>query len=62
MTYRIDQDAAGEWRWRLLARNHRIVADSGERYGRRGDCVRALRRVRGRSVVRGVVPMKRGSR
>jgi uncharacterized protein len=45
-TFRIYRDASGEWRWRLVARNHRVVADSGEGYGRRTDCARAVRRVR----------------
>lgn len=29
-----------EWRWQLIASNGRIVADSGEGYKRRVDCVR----------------------
>jgi uncharacterized protein YegP (UPF0339 family) len=36
------QDRAGEWRWRLLAANNRIVADSGEGYTRMRDCERAI--------------------
>lgn len=41
----IYKDKAGEWRWRLVAPNNRIVADSGEGYTRREDCERALKRV-----------------
>jgi uncharacterized protein YegP (UPF0339 family) len=26
------QDSAGEWRWRLISTNGKIVADSGEGY------------------------------
>jgi uncharacterized protein YegP (UPF0339 family) len=26
------QDSAGDWRWRLISTNGRIVADSGEGY------------------------------
>ena len=33
------QDKAGGWRWRLRARNGRIVADSGEGYS---SCRKAL--------------------
>lgn len=32
MIFTIYQDDAGEWRWRCLARNGRIVADSAEGY------------------------------
>jgi len=39
--YRVYPDAAGEWRWRLVAANGRIVADSAEGYTRAGDAVRA---------------------
>lgn len=30
------------WRWRLLARNGRIIAESGEAYTRKRDALRAL--------------------
>lgn len=33
------------WRWRLVARNNRIVADSGEAYTRARDAQRALDRL-----------------
>ena len=39
--YRIYQDAGVEWRWRLVAANGRIVADSAEGYTREADAVRA---------------------
>ena len=39
------QDSAGDWRWRLLAKNGRIVADSAEGYGTRRDLSRAIRMV-----------------
>jgi uncharacterized protein YegP (UPF0339 family) len=29
------RDATGDWRWRLVASNGRIVADSGEGYRRK---------------------------
>ena len=32
------QDDSGEWRWRAVAPNGRVVADSGEGYKNRGDC------------------------
>ena len=42
MKFHIYRDKAGEWRWRLVARNGRIRADSGEGYTRKFDCERAI--------------------
>lgn len=39
--YEIYEDEAGEFRWRLVAANGRIVADSGEGYTRESDAHRA---------------------
>lgn len=39
------KDAKGEWRWRVTHRNGNIVADSGEGYKKRGDAVRAFKRL-----------------
>ena len=39
------RDAADEWRWRLVARNGRVIADSGEGYTRETDAVRAAQHV-----------------
>lgn len=36
------QDSASEWRWQLRAANHRIVADSGEGYRDKQDCLHAI--------------------
>lgn len=36
------EDGAGEYRWRLVASNGKVVADSGEGYTREEDVVRAL--------------------
>jgi uncharacterized protein YegP (UPF0339 family) len=48
MKFHIYQDKRGEWRWRLKARNGRIVADSGEGYVRKsGAYLAALRVVNG---------------
>ncbi|PSD28307.1 YegP family protein [Stenotrophomonas indicatrix] len=33
------KDKAGEFRWRLYAQNGRVIADSGEGYKNRVDCV-----------------------
>jgi uncharacterized protein YegP (UPF0339 family) len=42
MKFYIYTDGAGYWRWRLQAGNNRIVADSGEGYFNRDDCLAAL--------------------
>ena len=42
----IYRDGRGEWRWRLLASNGRILADSGEGYRRRASARYAAGRVR----------------
>ncbi len=40
------RDARGEYRWRLLDRNNRIVADSSEGYVSRENAQRAARNVK----------------
>jgi uncharacterized protein YegP (UPF0339 family) len=42
----VDEDEAGEYRWRLRAENDAIVADSGEGYGSRNEAENAVERVR----------------
>ena len=39
------RDKAGQWRWRMMARNGKIVADSGEGYASRSNAKRAWRAV-----------------
>lgn len=39
-------DASGQWRWRLIATNGRIVADSGESYSSLFACREAAQRVK----------------
>jgi uncharacterized protein YegP (UPF0339 family) len=42
MHFFVYKDQRFEWRWRLVAGNNRIIADSGEGYINRQDCVRIL--------------------
>lgn len=42
MRFEVYRDKAGEYRWRLLAVNGQIAADSGEGYTRREDAHRAV--------------------
>ena len=42
MKYQIFKDKAGEFRWRLVATNGKIVADSGEGYRNKADCLHGI--------------------
>ena len=46
MKFEVYRDRNSNWRWRLKARNGRIVADSGEGYASRTNAFRAARRVK----------------
>lgn len=39
------EDGRGEWRWRLVAANGRLIAESGEGYASRSNLRRALRKL-----------------
>jgi uncharacterized protein YegP (UPF0339 family) len=43
--FELYRDTAGEWRWRLVARNGRVIADSGEGYTRRSGAEKAIERL-----------------
>ncbi|HCN29224.1 MAG TPA: DUF1508 domain-containing protein [Verrucomicrobiales bacterium] len=47
MTYRKYQDPNRHWRWRLVAANGRIIANSGEGYHNEKDCDSAIQLVKG---------------
>ena len=47
MYYQIYRDSQSAWRWRLRAANHRVVADSGEGYYNKMDCLHAINLVKG---------------
>ena len=55
MRFEIYPDKKGLWRWRLKARNGRIVADSGQGYVRRWNAFRAAREVRCRAYGAAVI-------
>lgn len=46
MHFEIYKDHAGEWRWTLYAANNRKVADSGEGYHNKADCLHGIDLVR----------------
>ena len=41
----IYKDASNEWRWTLYADNAKKIADSGEGYKNRGDCIHGAKLV-----------------
>lgn len=42
-TAEVYQDKGGEWRWRLKARNGRVIADSAEGYVDQDDAIHGLK-------------------
>ncbi len=42
LIFHIYRDAVNQYRWRLLAANGRTIANSGEGYYNRQDCVHAI--------------------
>ena len=46
MKFIIYQDKAKKWRWRLKARNGRIVADSGQGYSRKESMLKTIYSIR----------------
>ena len=42
MTYIVYKDKKGEWRWYLRAANNKRIADSGEGYNNKQDCLDAI--------------------
>ena len=53
-TIEVYKDAAARWRWRYVAQNGNVLADSGQSYTRRVDAVRAAKRVTGSRLTRSV--------
>jgi len=45
-TFEVFRDSAGEWRWRLVASNGNIIADSGEGYRSKQGAKRGLESVK----------------
>lgn len=58
MKFEIYEDKAGQWRWRLVAKNGRTVADSGEGYHSQGNVRRALKAWRHQATSATVVVIK----
>jgi uncharacterized protein YegP (UPF0339 family) len=45
MAYYVYKDVNGQWRWYLAAANNRKIANSGEGYWNKSDCIHAIRLV-----------------
>ena len=58
MKFEMYQDKAGKWRWRLVAKNGRTVADSGEGYNSPGNARRAMKAFRHVVISASVVELK----
>lgn len=46
MKFEIYRTSNKQWRWRLRASNGKLIANAGESYRRKIDCMRAIRLVR----------------
>lgn len=44
--FQVYQDKADEWRWRLRANNYETIADSGEGYKEKSDCLHGIELVK----------------
>lgn len=51
MYFVVYKDKAGEWRWSLHAANHKKVADSGESYQNKTDCISGVNLVKGTNAL-----------
>lgn len=50
MAYYIYRDVNSQWRWRLVAGNGKQIANSGEGYYNKTDCLAAINLVKGSST------------
>jgi uncharacterized protein len=53
MVFQVYKDAQQKWRWRLKAANGNILADSGEGYSSKADCLAGIESVKKATVVEG---------
>lgn len=50
MQYYIYLDSAGKWKWFLEAQNGKKIADSGEGYFNKQDCLQAISLIQGSAL------------
>jgi uncharacterized protein YegP (UPF0339 family) len=53
--FELYKDGKGEWRWRLIAHNKKIIADSGEGYIKRSGARKAVERVKALVAIASIV-------
>jgi uncharacterized protein YegP (UPF0339 family) len=51
MRFHVYKDTAGYLRWRLLAGNNKTIADSGEGYHNKQDCLHAIGLITGTAKI-----------
>jgi uncharacterized protein YegP (UPF0339 family) len=58
MEYQVYKDRTGKYRWRLVAANGRCIADSGEGYNNKADCLGGITLVKssGSAPVKDLTP------
>jgi uncharacterized protein len=54
MTFELYRDKNLKWRWRLVAKNGKIIADSGEGYHNKQDCRKMIRKIRCMAIFAGL--------
>ena len=42
LTFNVFKDPSGQWRWHLIASNGKVIAESGEGYRLKRDCLAAI--------------------
>ena len=57
--FKVYKDEAGEWRWRFIASNGRIIADSGEGYINKTDCLHGIELVKSEAPEAEIVYVER---
>lgn len=56
MKFELYRDNRGEWRWRLVAGNGKIIATSGEGYQNKSDCLHTVGLVQDCALAQIVTP------
>ena len=46
MQYRVYINLVGQWHWKLVSANNRIIAESAERYWNKADCEAGIKLVK----------------
>lgn len=60
MHFEVYRDKTNQYRWRLWAANNRIIADSGEAYHNKQDCLNMLIWIKNNSAAAAIVDIAGG--